>query len=473
MAFDPFVQQILRFHPQQVPAPSNVASTKQAFFYYDAHQSAEISGRINYGIWSQSAHNFDRLPSCPTGNCTWDDFESVGWCNKCEDITKTASLHGCDFVSALKSIPDGQANANFSLRLPCNLTLPHGDPLVQFVDIEYLFSDNDTSNYGITVPTTFLWSLNTSHYDQDEHLVFDSTHLGVGSPLSAMAYATPEIPGTDSGDSVPLKISKATECILSFCKRKYHITVSNGVTSIQVKSIDFGTMFNTTWNDYWFDCWKGNDGPVSMTNTSDRISGSFLSPDLIDKKNFAFSIGSQEWTSYAGILADHLDDGELLTFPIGINSAGLAPWPREGPPRTRPATDYLGRVYDLGLEFITESIAAALTQFGLAMVNDTTPGFVETTEIWVKVRWEWLILPMVVTVLSVVFVIVTVMLNRSSNTALWKASLSALLYHGLDSDEYKKEGAMFDKVSCMDGVAEHQKIRLRASESTGSRALGT
>ncbi|CAG8305826.1 unnamed protein product [Penicillium salamii] len=42
------------------------------------------------GLWSQN--NFDVLPVCSSGNCTWNEFSSIGICNKCFDMTSSAQL---------------------------------------------------------------------------------------------------------------------------------------------------------------------------------------------------------------------------------------------------------------------------------------------------------------------------------------------------------------------------------------------
>lgn len=48
------------------------------------------------GIWTD-VYERDYL-TCPSSNCTWPAFKSVGYCSKCGDVTSEATLVGCNNV---------------------------------------------------------------------------------------------------------------------------------------------------------------------------------------------------------------------------------------------------------------------------------------------------------------------------------------------------------------------------------------
>lgn len=52
----------------------------------------------------------------------------------------------------------------------------------------------------------------------------------------------------------------------------------------------------------------------------------------------------------------------------------------------------------------------------------------------VKVTWYWVILPYGLCSATIVFLLTTVYASRRANATLWKSSINAFLYHGIDFD---------------------------------------
>ena len=99
------MQQLLSYPVRQVASSTHVATVKQGY-------PASLQGNLyrgeglqalNVGIW---AEDFGITPSCPSGNCTWPEFQSMGYCAKCEDVTSAASLVGCNRVPVNISLTD-------------------------------------------------------------------------------------------------------------------------------------------------------------------------------------------------------------------------------------------------------------------------------------------------------------------------------------------------------------------------------
>lgn len=128
LAMDPFIQQIIDYPLKEIGRVSDTAAAPRAesFFVGADTEFAPTGidnlalGAINAGLW---ADGFDIDPICPSGNCTWAPFDSVGWCSQCEDITPSAVLTGCDKVSLH---PDNYT----AQRAYCNVTLPYGHPAI-------------------------------------------------------------------------------------------------------------------------------------------------------------------------------------------------------------------------------------------------------------------------------------------------------------------------------------------------------
>ena len=141
---------------------------------------------------------------------------------------------------------------------------------------------------------------------------------------------------------------------------------------------------------------------------------------------------------------------------------------------TEKATDLHDRMISVGFERVMQGIAASLEQYGLSLLSDTAVvhGFMAETQIFVHVRWEWLILPVTLTLLSIVFVALTVVSSKMAKAAIWKGSVTALLYHGLGDRDNDNEVALLQTVSAMEHAADKQRVRLRSSKGTGTMSFG-
>lgn len=77
--------------------------------------SGEGLDALDRGIWTKAP---DISPFCPSGNCTWPVSRSMGVCARCEDVTTSAGLTGCDGVpfniSSFDALPP----------VPCTINLP-------------------------------------------------------------------------------------------------------------------------------------------------------------------------------------------------------------------------------------------------------------------------------------------------------------------------------------------------------------
>lgn len=52
----------------------------------------EMEGAVANGLWGLRLS--DPI-SCPTGNCTWPTFSTLGICSSCANVTDETSFAGC------------------------------------------------------------------------------------------------------------------------------------------------------------------------------------------------------------------------------------------------------------------------------------------------------------------------------------------------------------------------------------------
>ncbi|RYF38680.1 MAG: DUF3176 domain-containing protein, partial [Cytophagaceae bacterium] len=98
LAYDPFLQQLVRYPIVRNTVPSDEAVTKKAI---------SLDATSNFSRWDNARaaasidlDQFDHEPTCPTGNCTWPTFASLGYCSKCNETTAQTSLNCTTIVGS-------------------------------------------------------------------------------------------------------------------------------------------------------------------------------------------------------------------------------------------------------------------------------------------------------------------------------------------------------------------------------------
>lgn len=117
LAFEPFVQQILKYPVRLVSSPhSGAVVTKNSLFNLWPYSNS-FGRAVQTGLWSYD-DNFQLPPSCPSGHCKWPPYRSVGLCTKCTDAMPYASISGCDTEAFWNGHTDNVA---------CHLSFGHGN----------------------------------------------------------------------------------------------------------------------------------------------------------------------------------------------------------------------------------------------------------------------------------------------------------------------------------------------------------
>ncbi|KAE8449583.1 hypothetical protein EG329_007913 [Mollisiaceae sp. DMI_Dod_QoI] len=477
MAFDPFVQQVVSIRVREIFTPSATSSTGKLLAYYPWGLSDNFSTAVYLGLWSE-AKAFPRTVTCTTGNCTFQTFKSLEWCSQCVDVT-SSTMFSCPIDLELFSGSEQNRTSN------CTIEIPDGDHAVMNTPVPFVVNGTDTisvpgspginftppvmngtqhnvSYLSYTIPSEIIWNLTA-----EEHS--NSTYLGVPAPILALGYANLVVNDSSTDEIAPTKVylAQAIECVLSLCQREFGISVNGGINSIEVLSTRYGYIFSkndnrTAISDVSdFTCWKPDDVPVNFTG-GQYLVDYFGEPfALIDDSHSAFCVRKETWSlSIADIVtgSSHWTYSQVFTnqVPSG-NGQVLGAY----------VSDPFQKILDPGLNATLASIAASLTKLGLDNSNETITGLAASMEAYVQVRWEWLLLPSVLVVLDIIFLIVIMAKTKARKTHIWKSSVLAVLYHGL---EEVPTGEEMDRVSGMEKAAQSTKVRLRFSEK-GERIL--
>ncbi|TID20949.1 hypothetical protein E2P81_ATG05579 [Venturia nashicola] len=130
--------------------------------------------------------------------------------------------------------------------------------------------------------------------------------------------------------------------------------------------------------------------------------------------------------------------------------------------------DFGGYLYNSNISKVIDDIAVTVTNQIRSQSQDNLnatmmQGEVRVKETYVKVRWPWLILPLLETILATILLISSIIMN--GKTPLWKSSMVACLVHGLDGwndDELIVQG--HESVGSLNRLAQGMKVTLTEND---------
>jgi hypothetical protein len=472
IAFGPFLQQLVEYPSRNTTLSGAFALAPQNFAYtrHSPSQSEENMDFLNVlgaGVWSDPKA-FDQEPTCSTGHCLWTEFRSVGWCSKCENRTLSATLSNCK--------PDTIAQKKEDASEYCILNLGHGANFSLIRDLEvsvYLDAVNgepvyvDTVNGGPGEPvgsytglygnytSEVIWPL--SYGNSGSNLtILDVTKLsapptkimGVENPLIVIGQASLE-PGVGYSkerlDFNMLSIVSVSQCILHPCEKTLSLNKVNGTTtwtdgppnygSLVARNLSLGLAlaFRRAWsnsNDSQMLCWQAEDGDLDHeyfweeSYAVDRRKRAFCPVD-----DYAYNIQKAFSDRYDVEFGAALKEDNFSMGGSGLSGTNVY----------EDVFGYEGGKFDIvgprstrNLSQRVESVAVALTNYGLQATNDTVRGEAIAEESYVRIRWQWIVLPAFLELASLVLLVLTVVHSRREAVPLWKSSVLALIYHAVD-----------------------------------------
>jgi hypothetical protein len=460
LAFDPAVQQILNYQSRPVlQITTRPQVTRATAFPLDIDPSGWVNATIA-GVYS-SADRFDRQLSCPSGNCTWQPYQSLGWCSKCQDATSYARIINC-------TIPHDRIDQEF-IDDPTTCLVDFGHGLKPKVLGNFLVSSRSSgsgqgmrgySSYDSFNRSSFATELVWPLYALADGDCINTTRLGIYNPYLIIGHATSKLcNGTVSSG---MCISGAQECVLSACETSLKSSVSNG-TSITVKtSTNFGSMSLPILTPYDSEyCWERQANASAASNTTQ--SGDM--PNITTLGNCGrgrlsfWTIRGLSGDELTNVLVDRLSGNWSQTFEIPVQGSNKTVYPVDEPIANSDTMRYMKTN---GLPEVLEGVAASLTEFGLranSSYTTTLEGEVWNTESYVSVSWHWLILPIVLVAGSVLLLTVASFHTYRCKLRLWKSSILPLLYRSLDRDLLDEQPVLRD-AGAMATAAETASVKL-------------
>lgn len=257
---DVFITGDLRLNEESedVPSSDNELTPATASGQADAAMVAAImSGLVQPKRMVQQQAGV----TCPLGNCTWDEFSTLGICHRCDDLTSSLQPvyefgyyeDGYFNSTEYRQSAEGKAVTHYRDRLPTNGTayaLPNGHFLVNpdgcymnelMVDgtcrldgapEKILVEEFQMTTYGMGTPNktntfrhidTLIWSMSIIHPDEDGRQ--EQVRLHWDPADERQLYNETKHPW----NFWPAAPVRATECAIYYCVKSIHSRVEGNM----------------------------------------------------------------------------------------------------------------------------------------------------------------------------------------------------------------------------------------------------
>ena len=466
LAFDASVQQVVHYETRvHYSSTDSSASIHQAHDFNIDSTAVRTSQAINSAF---GRDDFILEPTCSSGNCIWPLLKTFAFCSECSDDTTWTLSNDCTLMVPPEKVlrsKDLKWGDTLILLHNCTATSPSGHSINMTMELSVGFSaatgENDyySSRVSISQPRHRV-SILSSIADSDAQATW-IVNASLDIPIIELGVFSMNIDKALKGQV------QATRCTLDLCLNEYHLSTHSGqvvanLTSSQKVNKTTEILSKPVKNQSYlsqssFLCVRPLNAPSA--NFSDmnvfqedcptcRLSG------RADHKGFGFcSIfrvsGSNDTH---GFLNDKSAFEKYLPGSINRTFAIRAQW-NESSTHVISPDDLLNEVgaqnlssssnmeswREFGPKSIMSNLAASLTKLMLSPStnpNGTTifTGQAGSLITYVRVSWLWPVLPYSLTLLGFIFLLITIYTTHKSSAPLWKSSINALLYHGLDHD---------------------------------------
>jgi hypothetical protein len=372
--------------------------------------------------------------SCPTDNCTWPEYDTLGVCSQCADVSDML-----DYACLYTSI-DWKANIPGELG---DEVYPNGTVCGYFL--------NATSDNPILM-TGYIQEGNTSEVTIGETLLVRSLPLTEminkvpisGGSVKFKHIANPIfdsliVSATNGAAGIRRKEKPAAhECVLAWCAQTIKSSYDSGVYSENILS----KQFNTSAEPYPF--------PWESFPVEDK--GEVVANVVLYVQNVSLQIPSSPHASNQSFSVDNTTVSNVMQAFDDYFPSYYTQQPDSDSPMLR-YRNYLGYPSLRKLAFnpllAPNNITRHMERLAIAMTNvvrsDASsklmlPGEAYSHENYVSVRWEWLALPLGLLFSSLIFLTATIVQSaiEIDRVSVWKTSAIATLLYGLPDDVQKK-----------------------------------
>lgn len=364
--------------------------------------------------------------SCPSGNCTWAPFTSLGVCGTCNDVSD----------KLVKAMVNGTNLGTIN-----NPSVMSIRGIFESYSLPYVNLSNyvTTQKYGVEA---YMAAKGLSN--PGKTLSFQDMRT-----LIAAVGVIKADPSFEQGDTHWNETTvTASECALYYCAKALSSTVTHNVlhektlgtwadrvmTSSQPVSAWGGnrTTFATyeAYNNYSLIYPSGTSASSSIDVPREDLQVQIPSDDLshtpsLKNESLIFNISA----ATVGSMTNYINN-EFFSSPLRPELV----WPRAGQQgfSQAPSAQVMYESSDLNATF--ERAATALSSWMRSYSNLTKAGEQEEWVQHIEVEWAYMIAPLVTFVAGCVFVLLAIAETHKLKLEPWKDDIIALLTHSLNDE---------------------------------------
>ncbi|ROW15538.1 hypothetical protein VPNG_02334 [Cytospora leucostoma] len=342
-----------------------------------------IKAAVYNGLFMENNRPWDNLPvNCQTGNCTWEPFDTLAVCNKCADMTPYI-VTSCD---------------NASTTDDCGWETLDGKAVLGADEV---------------------FSMTSQFESQDG-----------GDPLSTIMKLT--FMGTESSTSAAGNVQPwARQCTLSACVQTISSQIVNGnlVENVTHEATNDTVITPSS---------KGIDlEPVIITTVpSTNASSNSTSPPTSYILSAEAMLSIQSWFSQLFASGSASRSSSAFNKTIGVNlTVGISSGSTFFDTDIVQAFYWNYYEYPSGLDMLMSDLGISLTvAFRSLFGQEPVAGVALTAESFVHVRWGFVTPLILAVMLTVGFLSAAMYRSWRCGAQLWKSSMLAVLFHGLEED---------------------------------------
>jgi hypothetical protein len=380
----------------------------------------------DYGMQSaiyeaMSNSTWPRLFSCGS-NCTWNGSQPVlGFSSKCNDVsdvtvgTTKCLCEGCpteceDCLPSKRSNPraslvgkDSQVSeraANFDFEIEsdaayyCSMTTPNNVTL----GLDWFYGGGARTNSPISIVQV-----------QNLLPLVSGVDPGPSDLVRITSWAAAAVNSTITGGPPPPYNMTVFDCTIGFAALEY-TNISSDAEAFTIGSTRTVPLSNATWGNGDV---TGNDPPSSfyVNWTVDGMPNGAYANKLTVQGIANFFNSTFSGSVSVGIVGAGETDSAAAAIPLA--------WGRQYPP------------------VVMDRIAASMTNYlQQSKTSQRQNGWVVVPVTLVRVRWVWMVAPLIAEGLGVIFLVTTIFMNSRSrkNIPLWKSSRTVLLHYHLNAN---------------------------------------
>lgn len=469
LALDPFFQQVVSY-PQR-SGSFGLSYVSRAVGYYPNVLGYENSSLAIFNdalmqsylqsYFLENATQLDAPFDCPSGNCSWSPYKTLGLCSSCIDAGDLLSFD-CkqelgDWLPSMADmvVPNYQNETEYPGSYSCGHFMDAGlDGRILMNG--YSLGSNRSSPPSMDGPVLLLRLYELQNFDSNAYYWEGTGHFNnIQSPFEHFVVVS----GADTASVYANTTPAAQECMLSWCEKTIHSTFSDGQYSEEIISSFVGI----------------NNSKVPAPFLT-RVIGA-KQYELLDnvtvfgsEPNTTYSIENVVQLAARFTIGNYFPAFGIITNssatvqPMTVNSSGssqlITRWRPGNLPHVNalqydswgPSTNVSAHVADLAT-LLTNIIRIS----GNMVEKVIGPGAPET---FISISWGWFVLPLMLEFATLILLLATMRKSRSKEgPAIWKSSSLATLMNGL-SDDVRNDLGNSQNIMEFREKAEHVSVRL-------------